>query len=64
MGLMGEYSGARNNPEVIAPLDKLRGMISDAAGGGGGGGTLTTRLKGSDLVFALERAQKDMGRNR
>mgnify|MGYP000011530113 FL=1 len=63
LGLMGEYSGARNNPEVIAPLDKLRGMIGDAAGGGGGG-TLTTRLKGSDLVFALERAQKDMGRNR
>ncbi|MGQ1889128.1 phage tail tape measure protein [Thermophagus sp. OGC60D27] len=27
VGLMGEYPGAKSNPEVIAPLDKLRGMI-------------------------------------
>jgi hypothetical protein len=27
MGLMGEYQGARTNPEVIAPLDKLKGMM-------------------------------------
>jgi len=27
LGLMGEYSGARSNPEVIAPLDKLQGMM-------------------------------------
>ena len=27
VGLMGEYPGARNNPEVIAPLDKLKGMM-------------------------------------
>jgi len=24
MGLVGEYPGARSNPEVIAPLDKLK----------------------------------------
>lgn len=29
LGLMGEYSGASNNPEVVAPLDKLRGMLAD-----------------------------------
>lgn len=28
-GLMGEYGGAVNNPEVVAPLDKLRGMLAD-----------------------------------
>lgn len=28
MGLMGEYPGARSNPEVIAPLSKLQAMIS------------------------------------
>ena len=27
MGLFGEYAGASNNPEVVAPLDKLRSMI-------------------------------------
>jgi phage-related minor tail protein len=64
MGLMGEYSGARNNPEVIAPLDKLRGMIADVNGDGSGGGTLSTRVKGSDLVFILERGQKQVNRNR
>lgn len=25
--LIGEYSGARNNPEVVAPLDKLKGIM-------------------------------------
>lgn len=28
IGLMGEYSGAASNPEVVAPLDRLRGLIA------------------------------------
>lgn len=28
MGLVGEYAGARSNPEVIAPLDKLKSMLN------------------------------------
>lgn len=28
VGLMGEYAGASNNPEVIAPLDKLKELLS------------------------------------
>jgi hypothetical protein len=31
MGVMGEYPGARSNPEIIAPLSKLQAII----GGGG-----------------------------
>lgn len=27
--LVGEYSGARNNPEVVAPLNKLKGMLGN-----------------------------------
>lgn len=27
VGLMGEYAGAKNNPEVVAPLNKLKGMM-------------------------------------
>lgn len=30
IGLMGEYSGATNNPEVVAPLSKLRDLIEPA----------------------------------
>jgi len=51
MGLVGEYPGAQNNPEVIAPLDKLKSMI-----GGGGGGTFV--LRGQDLLLSVNRAQK------
>lgn len=31
LGLMGEYAGAANNPEVIAPLNKLKDLINPAA---------------------------------
>jgi hypothetical protein len=51
MGLVGEYPGAQNNPEVIAPLDKLKSMI-----GGGGGGTFV--LRGQDLLVSINRTQK------
>lgn len=30
--LVGEYAGARNNPEVIAPLNKLRDLMPKAGG--------------------------------
>jgi hypothetical protein len=50
-GLMGEYPGAQNNPEVVAPLDKLKDMM-----GGGGGGTFM--LRGQDLLLSVNRAQK------
>jgi hypothetical protein len=51
MGLMGEYPGAKSNPEVVAPLDKLKDML-----GGGGGGTFV--LRGQDLLLSVNRAQK------
>ena len=36
---VGEYAGAATNPEVIAPLDKLKGML-----GGGMGGSVTVNI--------------------
>ena len=61
MGLMGEYPGARSNPEVIAPLDKLKGMIDNKGGQSVQvGGSFT--LKGQDLVVALQRANKQRNR--
>lgn len=53
----GEYSGARSNPEVIAPLNTLPGLLSKAMGGNmQGGGSLTARISGDDLLILLERA--------
>jgi hypothetical protein len=50
MGLIGEYPGAKSNPEVVAPLDKLKDLM-----GGDGGGTFT--IKGQDLVLAINRSE-------
>jgi hypothetical protein len=52
MGLMGEYPGARSNPEVVAPLDKLKGLM-------GGGGTLEARISGNDLLILMNKAQRN-----
>ena len=51
--LVGEYPGAKNNPEVVAPLDKLKSMI-----GGGGSGEFV--LRGNDLVLALQRSNSSL----
>lgn len=61
MGLMGEYPGAKSNPEVIAPLNKLQGMIDN---GSGGNMNLTGEfvVRGQDLVLALQRAERQKNR--
>lgn len=53
LGLMGEYSGASNNPEVVAPLDKLRGMLADNESDGGG--KVEFRIEGRTLVGVLNK---------
>lgn len=60
LGLMGEYAGARSNPEVIAPLDKLKGMIGGGSQNINVGGEF--RIQGQDLVVALQRAEKNRSR--
>jgi hypothetical protein len=57
MGLIGEYPGAKSNPEVVAPLDKLKDML-----GGSGGGSFV--LRGSDLVLALNRSETSLNLRR
>ena len=53
LGLIGEYPGAGSNPEVIAPLDRLREYIEPTGGAPViVGGTL--RARGRDLVATLE----------
>lgn len=53
--LVGEYAGASNNPEVIAPLDKLRTLINTDQGGQSAGGRVTFRLQGRELLGLMER---------
>lgn len=51
LGLVGEYSGASHNPEVIAPLDKLRGLLGTPDGMGSG--RVRFEIKGRKLVGVL-----------
>ena len=63
MGLVGEYPGAKSNPEVIAPLNKLQGMIGSSGGGGGNVNvTGSVRVEGQDLLIAIERANETANR--
>jgi hypothetical protein len=59
LGLMGEYPGASSNPEVIAPLDKLKGMLktNDSSGF-----VASTSIQGRDLAIVLERYNRDTAR--
>ena len=49
LGLMGEYAGANTNPEVIAPLNKLKDMI--------GGQTVQVQgmISGEDIFLSNDR---------
>jgi len=60
LGLMGEYSGARSNPEVIAPLDRLKSIIGDS----GGSNTVIpdVKIKGDDLLIVFDRANRRKSR--
>jgi hypothetical protein len=62
MGLVGEYPGARQNPEVIAPLNKLQSIIGKSSNGGNIKVTGEVRVDGQDLLIAIERANETAGR--
>ena len=51
--LVGEYPGAITNPEVIAPLSKLKDLI-----GGSGGYIAETRISGNDLLILVSNAER------
>ena len=59
LGLVGEYPGASSNPEVIAPLDKLKGMLNI---NNNSGFIASTTIQGRDLAIVLERYNKDARR--
>jgi tape measure domain-containing protein len=53
MAMVGDNKNARVDPEVIAPLSKLKGMLD----GGGSPYILSTRVSGSDLIVIMEKAR-------
>ena len=57
LGLMGEYANASTNPEIIAPLDKLQGML------GGGTGEVEFRIKGQELWGVLKKYENRLNQN-
>jgi hypothetical protein len=56
---VGEYRNASSNPEVIAPLNKLKDMI-----GGGQTVQVVGTISGNDILISSERAAIDRGRLR
>jgi len=52
LATVGDNPNAAIDPEVIAPLSKLKSILGD-----GGGGTLEARISGNDLLILLNRAQ-------
>jgi len=53
MATVGDNRNAGVDPEVIAPLSKLRGMLD----GGGSPYVLSTRVSGADLIVIMEKAR-------
>ena len=62
LALVGEYSGASNNPEVVAPLNKLRSMLEP--GLSAKDLYLETRIKMKDLYIALCGVEHEKKRTR
>ena len=60
LGLFGEYAGASNNPEVVAPLSKLKGMLADV--GGFGSGRVVFKIEGRTLMGVLEKESNHRAR--
>ena len=51
LGIFGEYAGARSNPEVVAPLDKLKSIIGSEENSVGG--VFRLEVQGRKLVAVL-----------
>ena len=60
-GLFGEYSGAKNNPEVVAPLNRLRSLLQPV---GATGGEVNFRIRDRYLEGVLQRRNNRVRRTR
>jgi hypothetical protein len=57
--LIGEYTGAANNPEIVAPLNKLQDLLFRGNKGGGGGlsGNVVFEIGYDKLIGILRKAE-------
>ena len=60
LGLVGEYAGAKNNPEVIAPLNKLRDLIGNDENGANG--RVEFEIRGDRLYGLLRKYERNKNR--
>ncbi len=59
---VGEYSGARSNPEVIAPLNKLKSLLGND--NNDYSGNVAFEIRGDKLVGVLDNYNKKINRTR
>ena len=62
--LVGEYSGASNNPEVIAPFSKFKSMIEPMFTDSGMSGEVRFVIKGETLEGILSKMNRKRNRTR
>lgn len=60
LGLFGEYPGAARNPEVVAPLDRLRALLRDPEDSFG---HVEFEIRGDRLYGVLNRYNLKVGRS-
>ena len=56
LAMVGDNKGANIDPEVVAPLSKLKGML------GGNAVQVYGRISGDDIVISNSRASRDRNR--
>ena len=56
--IIGEYAGARNNPEVVAPLNKLQGIL-ERSNTGGNKDTMTREQANTMIGLLRELTKKE-----
>jgi phage-related minor tail protein len=59
VAMVGEYAGARSNPEVIAPLDKLQAMLGSV-----GPASVTINAPGADAEAVARKLMFELGGTR
>lgn len=68
--MAGEYPGARTNPEIVTPENKMRDVVGEmlqrfgGAGGGMGNGQIIAKISGDDIYFLWQKAERKAQRLR
>ncbi len=63
LGIFGEYAGASTNPEVVAPLNKLKSLIG-TNDGAGVAGDVRFEIEGMKLVGILDKTNRKIKRTK